>query len=62
MIIDGEVDHDVGVKYKGNSSYNPNGAKNPINIKENPFYFIDQVPNQEKAFNFPPMNCDCSCT
>ena len=39
VIIDGEVDQDVGIKYKGNSSYNPNSAKNPINIK------LDEVHN-----------------
>ena len=33
VIIDGEVDQDVGVKYKGNSSYNANNAKNPLNIR-----------------------------
>ena len=33
VIIDGEVDQDVGVKYKGNSSYNVNNSKNPLNIK-----------------------------
>ncbi len=33
IIIDGEVDQDVGIKYKGNSSYNVNNAKNPLNIK-----------------------------
>ncbi len=33
VIIDGEVDQDVGVKYKGNSSYSTNNAKNPLNIK-----------------------------
>ena len=33
VIIDGEVDQDVGVKYKGNSSYNVNNVKNPLNIK-----------------------------
>ena len=33
VIIDGEVDQDVGVKYKGNSSYSANNAKNPLNIK-----------------------------
>ena len=33
VIIDGEVDQDVGIKYKGNSSYNVNNAKNPLNIK-----------------------------
>ena len=34
----------------------------PINIQSNPFYFIDQVPNQEKAFNYPPLNCNYNCT
>ena len=33
VIIDGEVDQDVGVRYKGNSSYNINNAKNPLNIR-----------------------------
>ena len=33
VIIDGAVDDSVGVKYKGNSSYNVNNAKNPLNIK-----------------------------
>lgn len=33
VIIDGEVDQDVGIKYKGNSSYNVNNVKNPLNIK-----------------------------
>ena len=33
IIIDGLVDHDVGIKYKGNSSYNVNNTKNPLNIK-----------------------------
>ncbi len=33
IVIDGEVDHNVGVKYKGNSSYNINNVKNPFNIK-----------------------------
>ena len=33
VIIDGEVDQDVGIKYKGNSSYNANNIKNPLNIK-----------------------------
>ena len=33
VIIDGEVDQDVGIKYKGNSSYNINNVKNPLNIK-----------------------------
>ena len=33
VLIDGAADHDVGIKYKGNMSYNPNNLKNPINIK-----------------------------
>ena len=33
ILIDGEVDENVGVKYKGNSSYNVNNNKNPLNIK-----------------------------
>jgi spore coat protein CotH len=33
ILIDGISDQDVGVKYKGNSSYNVNNAKNPISIK-----------------------------
>ena len=33
ILIDGLVDHDVGIKYKGNSSYNINNVKNPMNIK-----------------------------
>ena len=33
VIIDGEVDQDVGIRYKGNSSYNVNNAKNPLNIR-----------------------------
>ena len=33
VLIDGAADHDVGIKYKGNVSYNPNNLKNPINIK-----------------------------
>ena len=33
VLIDGVADHDVGIKYKGNMSYNPNNLKNPINIK-----------------------------
>ena len=33
VIIDGEVDQDVGIRYKGNSSYNINNAKNPLNIR-----------------------------
>ncbi len=31
--INGEVFDSVGVKYKGNSSYNANNAKNPLNIE-----------------------------
>ncbi|MBT3621885.1 MAG: hypothetical protein HN535_03960, partial [Flavobacteriales bacterium] len=33
ILIDGVMDDSVGVKYKGNSSYNLNNTKNPINIK-----------------------------
>jgi len=33
ILIDGLLDENVGVKYKGNSSYNVNNVKNPINIK-----------------------------
>ena len=38
--INGVVFTQVGVKYKGNSSYNPNNAKNPLHI--NLDYLIDQ--------------------
>ena len=33
VLIDGIADQDVGIKYKGNSSYNANNLKNPLNIK-----------------------------
>ncbi len=33
ILIDGLLDEDVGIKYKGNSSYNVNNIKNPMNIK-----------------------------
>ena len=33
ILIDGLADQDVGIKYKGNSSYNVNNNKNPMNIK-----------------------------
>jgi hypothetical protein len=33
ILIDGIADQNVGIKYKGNSSYNINNAKNPLNIK-----------------------------
>ena len=34
VVIDGVIDENVGVKYRGNnSSYDPNNNKNPINIK-----------------------------
>ena len=42
IIIDGEVDQNVGVKYKGNSSYNINNVKNPFNIK------LDYINNGQK--------------
>jgi hypothetical protein len=38
--INGVVFTQVGVKYKGNSSYNPNNAKNPLHI--NLDYVLDQ--------------------
>jgi len=33
VFINGEQFDSVGVRYKGNSSYNPNRVKNPLNIK-----------------------------
>ena len=33
VLIDGIAGQDVGIKYKGNSSYNINNVKNPLNIK-----------------------------
>ena len=33
ILIDGKADNNVGVKYKGNSSYNVSNIKNPMNIK-----------------------------
>jgi len=33
ILIDGLLDENVGIKYKGNSSYNVNNTKNPMNIK-----------------------------
>ena len=33
ILIDGVADQNVGIKYKGNSSYNLNNTKNPMNIK-----------------------------
>jgi hypothetical protein len=33
ILIDGIADQNVGIKYKGNSSYNINNTKNPMNIK-----------------------------
>jgi hypothetical protein len=33
IVIDGEMDANVGIKYKGNSSYNIANIKNPMNIK-----------------------------
>ncbi len=35
VLIDGIADQDVGIKYKGNSSYNINNVKNPLNIRLN---------------------------
>lgn len=40
VTVNGEVFDSVGVRYKGNSSYNANNAKNPLNIKLD--YIIDQ--------------------
>jgi spore coat protein CotH len=40
VTINGEIFETVGVKYKGNSSYNPNYTKNPFHIELNTF--IDQ--------------------
>tara|TARA_B100001750_G_scaffold242269_1_gene255374 strand:- start:3020 stop:5287 length:2268 start_codon:yes stop_codon:yes gene_type:complete len=39
--INGVFFDSVGVKYKGNSSYNPNNTKNPLNIK------LDYIINQD---------------
>mgnify|MGYP000492265032 FL=1 len=33
ILIDGVADQNVGIKYKGNSSYNVNNTKNPMHIK-----------------------------
>jgi len=33
IFIDGVADQNVGIKYKGNSSYNVNNTKNPLSIK-----------------------------
>ena len=33
IVIDGVMDDNVGIKYKGNSSYNLANVKNPMNIK-----------------------------
>ena len=33
ILIDGIADQNVGIKYKGNSSYNVNNTKNPLSIK-----------------------------
>ena len=33
VLIDGIADQNVGIKYKGNSSYNINNVKNPLNIR-----------------------------
>ena len=37
VVINGQSFDSVGVKYKGNSTYNPNNAKNPFNIKLDEF-------------------------
>ena len=41
VTINGAMYNNVGVKYKGNSSYNPNQAKNPFHI-ELDTYVVDQ--------------------
>lgn len=40
VTVNGQVFDSVGVRYKGNSTYNSNNAKNPLNIKLD--YVIDQ--------------------
>jgi len=40
VVINGQVFTQVGVKYKGNSSYNANRSKNPFHIKLD--YLLDQ--------------------
>ena len=32
VVINGSMKDSVGVKYKGNSTYNPNNVKNPLNL------------------------------
>ena len=51
-------------KRKSSVYYERNPVKSypPINIQSNPFYFIDQTPDQGKAFDFQPSKCDCKCT
>ena len=41
VVINGESFDSVGVKYKGNSTYNANNAKNPLNIKLDEFIAQD---------------------
>lgn len=41
VIINGESFDSVGVKYKGNSTFNPNNTKNPFNLK------LDEFINQD---------------
>ena len=33
VLVDSDTNYNVGIKYKGNSSYNINNVKNPLNIK-----------------------------
>lgn len=44
VTINGEQYDSVGVRYKGNSSYNPENGKNPLNIKLD--YIIDNQDHQ----------------
>lgn len=41
VVINGESFDSVGIKYKGNSTYNANNTKNPFNIK------LDEIINQD---------------
>jgi len=41
VVINGQSFDSVGVKYKGNSTYNPNNTKNPFNLK------LDEFINQD---------------
>ena len=47
ILIDGVMDDSVGVKYKGNSSYNVNNTKNPMNIRLDYINLLLLLLNQE---------------